>query len=269
MNCRETEPLIPLFIEADLAEAEMQQVRAHLAACSACGERVAEFQASQAFLRAAALPAFDETMLRAMRKAVLEQVDQSATQPMLGAWWQPIWNWKFAFAAAAVILLVAGVALRQRGAKPVDNQAVRDAKETTSATLVVNKDAAATAPSVPQRLQPRAGRKHRSQGGVNASERNPGSDATKQLSPARATDADTQIAAAAIAPFGAGENTASLPGGGTPGFMLPPASQAENSAFPSTEKSAPEPEMLRIEIQTADPNIRIIWLTPKSALASK
>ncbi len=40
------------------------------------------------------------------------------------------------------------------------------------------------------------------------------------------------------------------------------------SAEPAPAPNTAEPEMLRIEMQTADPNIRIIWLTPKTTNAS-
>ena len=42
--------------------------------------------------------------------------------------------------------------------------------------------------------------------------------------------------------------------------MAEPANVPE----PPPAANVVEPEMLRIEMQTADPNIRIIWLTPKA-----
>lgn len=48
--------------------------------------------------------------------------------------------------------------------------------------------------------------------------------------------------------------------------------KAESATVPEppavASAAAPEPEMLRIEMQTADPNIRIIWLTPKTVNVS-
>jgi hypothetical protein len=92
---------------------------------------------------------------------------------------------------------------------------------------------------------------------VRANERNPGNNVPRQFSPERATDVDNQIAAVSVAPSGAGDEAASFPS--VDGLTLPLAPQAENA---SGKKDA-EPEILRMEFQTADPNIRIIWLTPK------
>jgi hypothetical protein len=249
MNCRKAEQLIPLFVETDLDAAEMQQVTAHVETCPSCRGLVAEFQASQTFLRAVALPAFDEAMLTEMRSVVMQSVGQPATRPAFVEWLQPIWTWKFAV-AAAVILLVAGVAISRYGAKTIDNQVAGKPKEAKSASAAVGEKIEAKLPPAAQQPQPRMGRKKIPQGGVSASERNPGNDATKQPSPVRATDVDNQIAAAPIAP------SANIIRADS--FTLPPANVTTN-----VEKSAPEPEMLRMEFQTADPNIRIIWLTPK------
>lgn len=261
MNCKKAEQLIPLFIEADLDAAEMQKVRHHLETCAACQTTVAEFEASQSLLRSVAMPAFDEAMLVEMRSAVMQRVAQPATRSASFDWLQPIWNWKFAFAAAAVILVVFGVAIRQRGGKPIDNPVASEANAARSDLAVVRKSPDITTPPAAQPFQPRMGRKHKAQGGVRVSERHPENSAIKQLSPERATIVDNQIAIA-IAPSGAGKNAAILPGIGTPGFMLPPARQAENAILPP-DKNTNEPEMLKMEFQTADPNIRIIWLTPK------
>jgi hypothetical protein len=52
-------------------------------------------------------------------------------------------------------------------------------------------------------------------------------------------------------------------------LAMPPLS-AQTDFTENTETDvAAAPEMLRIEMQTADPNIRIIWLTPRTAAAEK
>ena len=55
-----------------------------------------------------------------------------------------------------------------------------------------------------------------------------------------------------------------LGNGGSLNPLEPPVIPEEESVAESVAQTEPEPkEMLRIELQTADPNIRIIWLTPK------
>ncbi|MBL8207770.1 MAG: zf-HC2 domain-containing protein [Blastocatellia bacterium] len=261
MNCKKAEQLIPLFIEADLDAAEMQQVSHHLETCAACRATVAEFEASQSLLRSVAMPAFDEAMFVEVRSAVMKRIAQPATRPAFAAWWQPIWNWKFAF-AAAVILLVVGVAIRQRGGKSIDNPVASGANVSKSDLAVVRKSPDIKTPPAAQPFQPRMGRKHQAQGGVRGSERHPENSAIKQLSPERATIVDGQIASAVIAPSVTSEAVSIFPRVDTLGFTLPPPPPAENAILPP-DKNTNEPEMLRMEFQTADPNIRILWLTPK------
>lgn len=269
MNCKKAKPLIPFFVEADLDAAEMEQVTTHLATCDLCREIVAEFQASQSLLHATALPEFDEAMLAEMRSAVLQNVAQEAKPLTVVEWLQPIWGWKLAFVAAGVLLLVTGVVISQRS---VENRnhlmagLAKDAPPMSPALTAANQESEKNSRSATP--QPRTGRKNKAQGAVSVSERNPGNKTPTPSSPERATDVDAQIIAAAIAPSGANDSSANIPRVDTLGFTLPPAPQAE-IATSSLEKSAPEPEMLRMEFQTADPNIRIIWLTPKTALASK
>lgn len=268
MNCREAEQLIPLFVEADLEAGEIQQVSEHLETCVACGEIAAEFQSSQSVLRAVALPAFDEAMLAEMRGAVMEQVDQTITRPVFIAWWQPLWHWKFAFAASAVILLVVGVAMSQRDGKTVDNQIAGKTKESKSAVALLREKSEPNLPDATQRPQPRTGHKPKAQGAVSGSERSLGINTRRQPRSEKAITVDNQIAAAAIAPSEVGEDVSLFPRVDTQSFTLPPVSQTENGmtrTLPTSEQSIPEPEMLRMEFQTADPNIRIIWLTPKES----
>lgn len=263
MNCRNAEPRIPLFVEADLDAAEMQQMTAHLETCAACQTLAAEFHASQASLRAAVLPAFDEAMLALMRSAVQREIAPMTSRPSITEWLHPLWNWNVAFAAAAVILLVSGIVLSRRDAGLKNEQVASRTKDsvpsdaTPPQTESVQKSLTAS-----QVFQPQMGRKYKAQGRMSTSERNPENNEIKPLSSARAIDVDNQIAAASIAPSRANNDAVYLPRVDTMGFTFPPAPQAETITS-STGKSTPEPEMLRMEFQTADPNIKIIWLTPK------
>ncbi len=267
MNCQTTEHLIPLFIEADLDAAEMQQVTAHLATCNSCCQLAAEFQTSQSFLHAATLPVFDEAVLDEMRSAVVQCVAPTG-QPTFVAWLQLRWTWKLAFAATAVLLLVSGIVLSRRGAAPDAVQVKSYAKEGTSNALALNATDKAQEKNsrlAPPNFQPRTRRKHKAPHGV--SERNLGNDATTL--PSSAIDLDNQIVAGAIAPSGANDSSALPPRGDTLSFTLPAVPLAETATaamLTNLEKSPPEPEMLRMEIQTADPNIKIIWLTPKEPM---
>jgi hypothetical protein len=257
MNCREAEQLIPLFVEADLDAAEMQQVSAHIESCAACCDLAAEFQASQSSLRAIAMPAFDERMLTAMRSAVMQQVSQEATPPAFVEWLQPLWSWRWAFVVAtAMLVLVSNFVMSRRSTDTNPVQIGATTKDATLPAVAETQTMQQPSPTSPV-FQPQIGRKKIAQGGVRESKRNSGSKARKQPSPEKAIDVNNQIATASIAPSGTGNDAAILPRIDTPNV-----SSAEN-ALQSPSKNTPEPEMLRMEFQTADPNIRIIWLTPK------
>ncbi|HEX4948242.1 MAG TPA: zf-HC2 domain-containing protein [Blastocatellia bacterium] len=261
MNCRNAEQLIPLYVAADLETAEMQQVTAHLETCHSCRDLAAAFQSSQSSLRALSLPAFDETMMIAMRSAVQREISPTDSRPSIADWLLPLWHWKGAVAAAAAVaLLVSGIVLWRRD---TENKNIPIAAETNAPGVSApHIETLQQSPRAQTVIQPRMGRKNKAQGGVSVSERNPGNSATSPPSPVRATDVDNQIAAAAIAPSGTSDDAMHLPRVNTLSSILPPVPQAENMTQ-SLEKSTPEPEMLRMEIQTADPNIKIIWLTPK------
>ncbi len=265
MNCQKAKPLIPLFIEADLAAAEMQRVTTHVETCDACREVVAEFQTSQSALRATTAPVFDEIMLVEMRRVVKGEIARMPARPPVSEWLLPNWNWKLAVAATAVLLCGSVIVMSWRGAAtpPVQIGAAKDDSTSPSVNLTRN-DPLAKTPIESQVFQPRTGRQNKAQGGVRASERNPGDGTTNPSSPERATEPDEPVTAASIAPFGANGPSANIPRVDTFGFTLPPAPQAENAVEAANLKLAsPEPEMLRMEFQTADPNIKIIWLTPK------
>ncbi len=271
MNCKKVVQLIPLFVEADLAIAEMRSVTEHLETCDSCGNTVKEFQASQLMLRSVTLPEFDENVFSQVRSSVLDEIIRPKNTDLI----HPIWNWKAAFAATlAMIFLTSGIAMyRSKSKENITTQAfnTREVEANnfsfTSSKKPVN---ASTSFALKQIPKPRSGRNSIAQGEASVSKRNHGNVNTNHPSPERVIAINDQIIAAAIAPSGANNQPVNLPGVDTPGFMLlPPALQAENTTTltaPNSEKSTSEPEMLRMEIQTADPNIKIIWLLPQERM---
>ncbi len=259
MNCKKAAQLIPLFIEADLDAAEMQYVTEHLKDCNSCRYIVQEFQASQSLLHSVTLPEFDENTFVQMRNSVLNEI----ACPKISELITPVWNWKAAITAAfAMIILTSGVVIYWHNATEnivVQTSGTGDKKHEFSA-VASSKDLVKPSSVSSKVLKPRRGRKNIAQGEVSASERNPGKISTNHSSPERAIAIDNEIITAkSVAPFGVNDLSANIPS-----FMPPPAPQAENVAA-----QLPEPEMLRIEIQTADPNIKIIWLAPKDANPSR
>ncbi len=223
MNCRKAEQLIPLFVEADLDAAEMLQVTEHLAICDACRSLVTEYQASQLSLHAAALPTFDEAMLAEMRCAVQREI----ACPSNTDWLQQFWNWKPAFAVVVVLLALSSLLFFKMKQAPV-----------VSITREQAPPVAACCGTESVRELP-VGQAHVV--GKSGRARSPYRNRVVPIAAAKPAEAQVALPeTATVAP--------------SIEFIQ---QQAENAAF------VPEPEMLRMEIQTADPNIKIIWLTPK------
>src|SRR5437868_6278764 len=56
MDCKRVEEWIPLYVEGDLRFAQAGDLRAHAQTCEACGALLAQYEQSQAWLRANATP---------------------------------------------------------------------------------------------------------------------------------------------------------------------------------------------------------------------
>jgi anti-sigma factor RsiW len=108
MSCHKFEPMIALYIEDDLAQAEAQAVESHLAACDACRKFALEMRESQAALKALRTEFVDDAVLLQVRMEVLSV---AAHRPRIVAW--P----RYAIAAGLVIALLAGWLVRQQADK--------------------------------------------------------------------------------------------------------------------------------------------------------
>jgi len=246
MKCTHAEKLIPLFAGDDLPARQAGALRRHLESCANCRRIAAEFEESREWLRGLAAPQFDEAMLDDLRDSVLKEVGRIENRSRWLQWIVPGWNPQFAASMAVLLLIAIFAAYAYRGRRP---RAVPDKKDVVN----VNQD----------------GKAKDSPGGARRNDdefKAPPSPVPAQRSPRKRVDRiiedpplkpvqppDQVIANVKPAP--APINIESIieppPGGG-----MPKADVALNR------------EMTRIEFQTADPNIRIIWLTPKDSNSS-
>ena len=254
MNCKKFTQLIPLFVEADLDPAEMQCVSAHLATCNLCSNTVKEFQVSQSLLHNFAAPEFNEAVFAQMRSSVLNEIARPQIQNVSASFW----NWKAAFAASlAIIILISGIAFNWLSSNEnlvvhIVNSSNTKSGNFQPASSKNNSDTLGSSASTVRKQipKPRSGRNPIAQGEASVSKRNPGNVIENHPSPERATY--EPMIAATIAHTDQAAN------------ILPQAENTTAMTIPNSEKSIPEPEMLRMEIQTADPNIKIIWLMPQT-----
>lgn len=253
MKCEHVEELIPLYVGGDLEPPEADDLRQHLTSCAPCRQLNEDFQASQRWLTGFTVPEFDEASFATLRASVLSQIDQIEKQekrgrwlncpswPNLKAWLLPSWNPRLALAVSAAVLVgVTGLSVatyRNQIAPPKTGE-----DRVSAATGRERKDFAAQSPmnNETKMASVVAGSKRR----IHHSRR----------------------AASALLPDEAFNN------GGFSNALEPPVIPEEPATEevvpPESVKKEPEEnepkEMLRIELQTADPNIRIIWLTPKA-----
>lgn len=237
MRCELFEQLIPLHVGGDLEPHDANDLRQHLTGCAKCRQLNEEFQASQNWLVAYAVPEFDEASFAKMRTSVLSEIER---QEKRGRWFErllPKFSPRFVLASATIALaivtgLVATVYRQQISPKKNGGEAIADNGQ-NAAALKEGQSSGQVSAATNGRVSAATGRErgfHR-----------PHHVKTEELPPEALTN------------------------GGSLNPLEPPVVPPDEPAAVETAAPAePEPkEMLRIELQTADPNIRIIWLTPK------
>jgi len=233
LNCKRAARMISLYVAGDLVGAPEREVAAHLAACDGCRRLAEEFSESRSLLtEACASPEFGAEFYAGIRHAVLGEIvsDQMLAKPSL---FRPQWLYATAF---AVIVIVSGVMLQHfagtRREPPPDVPVVK-VQPTSGQTEV---------PSPREKHEP--GGAPGAQASKDPALANP-HGSSRHFAEARQPDALLSQAALLSA------------------AQIEPASQASTSLGPVALETSSQ--ISRIEIQTADPNIRIIWLSPQES----
>ena len=258
MNCERALHHIALDTGGDLPADQAQALSAHLSGCENCRRLAAEFGASREMLRAYEPPEFDAAFFDAVRHNVLREIRRApaAVAPA------PLFSRLFprrrtlAYAAGFALLLLAAVSVLRimdgaRRGGPGPAEVVRSGDEgglmppaipsvgiepdnvppevATPTTLTTDENR----PRVIAARTPRMGR-----GGAGRV-KEPSANIV-ETAPDEAANVTTQSAN---------------------GF--------ESGTNPEAATVAPlevaDRKMLRIELQTSDPNVRIIWLSPQAA----
>jgi hypothetical protein len=242
MRCTHAEKLIPLFAGDDLPAREAAALRRHLESCANCRRLADEFEESRDWLRGFAAPQFDDSMLDGMRDSVLQGIGRIENRARWLQWVVPGLNLRFV-ASLAALLLIAFIAAyvyrgKQRQMAPDKDYAVEikpggDQKNSSTGPRT-DEDFRVNPSPIPTQYPSRKRRQR-----INES---PG-EKPVQLP-------DLAIAKPRISPLAINIR---------PIFDLPPDTDI------AMDDAIFNREMTRIEFQTADPNIRIIWLTPKDS----
>jgi anti-sigma factor RsiW len=232
VDCKRVEEWVPLYVEGDLREPQASQLRAHAQTCQACGALVAEYESSQAWLRADATPVFDEAFIDTIRAGVMREITATRTRrpfvERLRDWVAPR---RVALITAALMLIFVALALLIYLSRPRVNHQDEVTAEQRPAPPV-QKEVERTPVVANDHIDPQPKRTTTHRIAHTLAKR-----AQRDLRRTQATP-DSALAQA-----------------------QPPVLPVDPVA--SRNAAAPGEERLRIEIQTADPNIRIIWFAPK------
>ena len=228
MNCRRVETMIPLYVEGDLESRLSDRIASHLEWCGRCNWLADEYKESQSWLRSAEPPAFDDTFLTDLKRDVLKGV--SNTRPsflasLLGLRTQQ-WNRRQVLALGAALMIVFGVLVLYLSRTGVNNgRAAREIAGQPQGEDENNPSPPALTTGTKRAPGASSEGRHRSRVGSTVSERTVEPPLFSEANKSPETD--------------------------SPNKEIVP-----DATFDSRE-------MLRIEIQTSDPNIRIIWFAPK------
>lgn len=241
MNCRRVEKLIPLYVEGDLKSRVSDPVASHLEWCGRCNWLADEFRESQNWLHSSELPDFDEAFLDSFKADALKLIAETNSKPSLLSSLMQQWNRRQVFALSAAILIIAGVFVFYV------YQAGTNAKMIHVADTTVTTEPEGTPAPEPQRA---ADMGHDSRVATGAASRAP----HRMKTPASAKErTDISLVPTQTIESSLPTHVGQLEGPGS-GSLEPAANLSGSDDLPP---------MLRIEMQTSDPNIRIIWFAPR------
>jgi hypothetical protein len=246
MNCTHIKRLIPLYVGGDLNTQQVAGVRQHIEMCERCRDLVAQFEESQSWLRDLAAPQFDEMVFENLRDAVREEIARVESRPSLFDLLTPVWNLRSVIAASlALALLTAGLMLYTNRSKSPDKP------------LITDKGAS----PAPERV------KKRNKGDVIEM----GSSGHSRRQKLAASHRTRRSPVPRVDNTKGETNLPVLGAIALNNHLIDRYPNIEEITLPSQSDVVMnrnvDREMLRIEIQTADPNIRIIWFVPKDDTA--
>jgi len=232
MNCRRVQKLMPLFVEDDLRLALATRIASHLEWCGKCNWLADDYRESQSWLRASTPPEFDNALLDRVKNGVLAQIVASNQRPSRWAALALHLNRRQVFAlSAAALVIVATFVIYGYQTRLKDARRIESVKKVPD--QVPRIDQSPEVSSAPQTA-------------LEAS-----------LTPRRPVWKRTRHSLRDFAGAGVPREREKLD---VAQFQAPILPDAQSLNLASESK-----DMLRIEIQTSDPLIRIIWFAPRES----
>lgn len=229
MNCKQAQEMLPLYAGRDLDENRARLLTQHLQSCADCARCAEEYESAFHLTQQFATPVFSDHVYAGIRRRVLQQIDEEPTArtlpALIGGWWRPRLAWAL---ASAFVLALALFAFYFVASRRLQHEEVAIKRGTISQPGQGNqspappvKQTAATPYSSPNQTQPK-----------RVTIRRP----MRPSSPAKVNDSQLQIAKLSLRVSDAADT------------------------LPNSDATAAA-RALRVEMQTKDPNIRIIWFS--------
>jgi Putative zinc-finger len=237
LSCKRMARILPLYVAGDLGAARQQKAAQHLTACKACRELADEFGESRSLLaEGCSLPEFGADFYAEIRNTVLDKIAVEHSVPKKTIFGRP-----WIYATSIAIAVIASIFLFQHF-----RYGSNEMTFTPPAAALILPPATAKDSPAPAVLSSGSQRRHR--------DRLASADPRRrefQLKTMRRTNSpreDREVAQTGrlgtkVKPVG------------------PPSAALAEEPVASTPAEATQ--ISRIEIQTADPNIRIIWFGPQ------
>ncbi|HXG93784.1 MAG TPA: zf-HC2 domain-containing protein [Blastocatellia bacterium] len=227
MNCRRIEKLLPLYVEGDARADEADAVTLHLNTCRECNRLASEYRESQNLLRSAPMIELEDDELNWLKRSVLGEITLHDVRASFFNRMIERLSARRMVAAAALAIVIASLTFyffRARTAAPTS-----DGSESVAGAAEANRQPSAQ----PEDAKPA-----------------PRADFTPATDPAAGRRAMIKA-----------HNRSSRTTRQT--LVAKEQSPVLNVKEAQPDVVSNSQEMLRIEIQTSDPNIRIIWFAPK------
>jgi hypothetical protein len=236
MNCRRIEKLIPLYVGGDLEVDKAGAVLSHTLGCARCNKLVAEYEESQRWLRSYTPPDFDDASLDDLKAGVLREINGRRTQVTFINSVAGRLRRRLVLATSAAFLIIfaaLGFYVYQHkpneASGPVDLEAGREAGQEKQS------------PEIEPQLK--VTKQALRADFIRKRHRRPVTAARSEAVAASIKDREPLVE--------------------SPDVKAPDQARAGEIKDTLSGEQGTSPQMLRIEIQTNDPSIRIIWFSPK------
>ncbi len=268
MDCKHIEELLPLYVGRDLEEGRARQVTAHLQSCAPCARSAEEYGEAQQLLRQFEPPPFSEAVYAGIRRRVLSEIERQPVTPTLPQLLARLFQPRLAWGVSTALLLAACAFVFYYAADRMDwrrgSQQVADSRRAADPIAesgrpdMRSQDGEAAAPP----SSPEKGRPPQTSTGRAAGPSATVADARFAVGTRSLTRRKAVTAGHARPPAG--------PGTGPSEGIAQASSAGHNPVEPDTadatvRSAATSEKPLRMEMQTGDQNIRIIWFSHQSA----